>query len=332
MVHDENIFEFPIMLLPNEVIKLILKNVDWKTIYNIRLASKFFNSFVKTNLVSFPKPKMKILNISSFYNTNDTLKIYFSFFCEDKFINLDSFSISANSNEVEDIEYYLQKMNLSDIEYAWIKTTGKTIIFDILNRYFKSGTSVKSLYIEINNNPVFESFSIFIQKMKYINLLYLTNLCFSNYKIPKNYTLPMIGNLCNLFILECQCTHFVNSNMINNLFLKNDNLKEIKIYSKCNNFEIELLKNIKNRQDLCNGQEDNHKQYHIYLPKRSGIINNIEFEKYFPCRTYHMLDAIENFCHFGAIKHCRKCSTPKAVYFRYITPPKPIGIICELNK
>uniref|UniRef100_A0A0N5CFK2 F-box domain-containing protein n=1 Tax=Strongyloides papillosus TaxID=174720 RepID=A0A0N5CFK2_STREA len=308
MFSNNDTFVFPIMYLPNEVIRLILKNVDWRTLYKVKLVSKFFDTFVKSNLDFLQKPKMKILNMSSFYNKENTLEIYFSFFCEDKFINLERFSIPVDEIRVEEIEYYLKKMDLSDVEYVWVKTNGKTIVFDILNRYFKSGTSVQSLHIEVNNNPDFQIFSQFIQKMKYVNLLYLTNLCFTDKNIPKDYELPMIEKLSNLFLLECGCTCFVNCLMIKNLFINNKNLKQMKIYSKCNNFEVELVKNIKTRQDLCNNEEKSHKQYHIYLSHKNDIISNVEFIKYFPCGTYGMIDAIENYCTFGAIKNCQKCS------------------------
>uniref|UniRef100_A0A0K0FZF2 F-box domain-containing protein n=1 Tax=Strongyloides venezuelensis TaxID=75913 RepID=A0A0K0FZF2_STRVS len=317
------------MHLPNEVIKLILKNVDWRTLYKVKLVSKFFDTLVNSNLDFFQKPKMKMLNMSSFYNKEDTLEIYCSFFCEDKFINLERFSILIDEIKVDDIEYYLKKVNLFDIEYVWVKTNGKTIVFDILNRYFKPGTSVQSLHIEVNNNPDFQSFSQFIQKIRYVNSLYLKNLCFTDKNIPKNYELSMIEKLSNLFLLECRCTCLVNSLMIKNLFINNKSLKEVKIYSKCSNFEVDLVRNIKARQDLCNKDEKSHEKYHIYLPHKNGIINNVEFIKYFPCGTYSMLDTIENYCTFGATKACQKCSTSKAIFFTYIMPPKPIGIDCE---
>lgn len=65
MFSINNYSKFPITSLPPEVIKMILQKVDWKTIYNLRLVSKYFNSFILTNLDTLPKPIMTSLSISS---------------------------------------------------------------------------------------------------------------------------------------------------------------------------------------------------------------------------------------------------------------------------
>lgn len=100
MFAQDDSSNFFITSLPNEVLKLILQNVNWKTIYNIRLVSRFFNLFVLTNLDSLPKPRLMGLNISSFEMNNGSI------ICSCKLIN------SIKTISIENFNFSLQNVCL----------------------------------------------------------------------------------------------------------------------------------------------------------------------------------------------------------------------------
>lgn len=129
-----------------------------------------------------------------------------------------------------------------------VTITGETILFDILNKYFKNETIIDSLQINIQKSPCFQSFSSFIQKIRHVRYLWLNKLCFLSQSIPPDYTLPLIGFLNNLCLVECECTKFVNSKMITALYRNNKNLKRILVFSNCTDFEVKLIQYIGEKQ------------------------------------------------------------------------------------
>ncbi|CEF65022.1 Hypothetical protein SRAE_1000327500 [Strongyloides ratti] len=217
------------------------------------------------NLSCLPKPKMKEFKIKSFYETDSRIKISLLLNCEYNLMNINDVYISLDSKEIPEIENLFKKMDFTKVSFIEFDVTGKTIIFDILLQYFKQNSSIGTLIIDIKRSPIFESFSNFIKKLNYVSCLHLKKLCFSHENIPKNYILPMTKTMEYLFIEECQCTSFVNSEMINKLFSNNNNLKNIAIFSKCNTFQNDLFKSIRNRQKLSINQKINVINYTVYL-------------------------------------------------------------------
>uniref|UniRef100_A0A0K0E8D5 F-box domain-containing protein n=1 Tax=Strongyloides stercoralis TaxID=6248 RepID=A0A0K0E8D5_STRER len=265
MTCGNNNSSFPITLLPNEILKIVLKKVDWKTIISLRLTSTFFNNFIMKNLFSLPKPKMIEFKIKSFYETDNKIKVSLLFNCEYNLMNVNDIYISLNSKEIPEFENLFKKMDFTKVNFIEFDITGKTIIFDIISRYFQQNSSIGTLIIDIKRSPIFESFPNFIKKLKYVSCLHLKKLCFSYQTLPKSCLLPMTTTMEYLFIEECQCTSFVNPEMVNKLFFNNNNLKNIAIFSKCTTFQDDLFKNVRNRQKLTINQKNNHKNYIIYL-------------------------------------------------------------------
>lgn len=93
MSSNNIISNFSITSLPSEVIKIILQNTDWKTIYNMRLVSKFFNSLILTNFESLPKPLMTGLSISSTTKLDGTMYIEFFYLYENEYIKVEDIYI-----------------------------------------------------------------------------------------------------------------------------------------------------------------------------------------------------------------------------------------------
>uniref|UniRef100_A0A0N5BMG0 F-box domain-containing protein n=1 Tax=Strongyloides papillosus TaxID=174720 RepID=A0A0N5BMG0_STREA len=74
---------FPITLLPKKLIKVVLEKVDWRTLYNLRLVSKFFNTMIQENFNSFDKPKVNELYIDSSHRVADGMTwVKYSIRCE----------------------------------------------------------------------------------------------------------------------------------------------------------------------------------------------------------------------------------------------------------
>ncbi|CEF62206.1 F-box domain-containing protein [Strongyloides ratti] len=309
MSSNNIISNFSITSLPSEVIKIILQNTDWKTIYNMRLVSKFFNSLILTNFESLPKPLMTGLSISSTTKLDGTMYIEFFYLYENEYIKVEDIYIPNQNSEpkVMKIESFLKKMNLKYIVNFEIIVTGETIIFDILNKYFKDETIIDSLQINIQKSSCFKSFSIFIQKIKYVTYLWLNKLCFLNQSIPLNYTLPMIECLNNLCLVECECTKFVNSKMIMNLYRNNKNLKRILVFSNCTDFEVKLIQCIGERQSSCDGTKNCHGNCYIYLPLRNDMIFGSRMENYFPPNMYDISYPLEIDNTIIGVKECSKC-------------------------
>uniref|UniRef100_A0A0N5CIF4 FTH domain-containing protein n=1 Tax=Strongyloides papillosus TaxID=174720 RepID=A0A0N5CIF4_STREA len=156
----------------------------------------------------------------------------FLYLHENEYIKVEDVYIPIENNEprLQEMENLLLKMDLKNVMYFEIVVTGETIIFDVLDRYFKYGTTVESLQINIQKCPSFEGFSRFIRKIRYVTYLWLNKLCFLSQPIPVDFTLPMIDNLNNLCLVECECTKFVNPKMITNLNCNNKNLKRILVF------------------------------------------------------------------------------------------------------
>uniref|UniRef100_A0A0K0E0F7 F-box domain-containing protein n=1 Tax=Strongyloides stercoralis TaxID=6248 RepID=A0A0K0E0F7_STRER len=332
MTGKYNNFEVSISSLPSEILCIILKQVDWKTIYRVKAISKYFYTFVGKHLDSLPKPKVREFEISS-YSTKDTF-VEGYFLLENKanpiYINcrIDNLSQTNEGNEVED---YLMKIDLTNVGVGKIKTNGKSLVFDILNRYLKPGINVGFLEIEINKCHNLESFSSFIQKIKHVTFFHLTKLCFSHQTILSNYTLPMIEKMTFLKISECQCTKFVNPEMITKLFLNNNNLQWLDISSKCNDFDVELIQYMKSRQITCEGEGKLHKNFTICLPYRSDMNVQHEINKHFSCGKYIISNVSQNygnFNYFQATKLCTGCNCQMHIGIAYINIEESRKPVC----
>ncbi|CEF62002.1 F-box domain-containing protein [Strongyloides ratti] len=316
MTGKYNNFEVSFSSLPSEILCIILKQVDWKTIYNVKALSKFFYTFVAKNLDSLPKPKVREFEISS-YATKDT--IIEGFFLLENKINPICISCQVNnlsqSDKENEIENCLMRIDLTNVGVGKIKTNGKSFVFDILNRYLQPGINVGFLEIEINRCQNLESFSSFIQKIKHVTFFHLTKLCFSHQTI-----------------LKCQCTKFVNPEMITKLFLNNNNLQWLDISSKCSDFDVELIQNMKTRQILCEGEGKLHKNFTICLPYKRDMDVHHEITKHFSCGKYIISNISQNygnFNYFQATKLCTGCNCQMHIGIAYINIEESRKPICS---
>uniref|UniRef100_A0A0N5BBI0 F-box domain-containing protein n=1 Tax=Strongyloides papillosus TaxID=174720 RepID=A0A0N5BBI0_STREA len=57
--------KFSLTSLPDEIVKFVLEKLDWKTIYNLRLASKYLNAIILKDFYRFAKSEMRHLYIKS---------------------------------------------------------------------------------------------------------------------------------------------------------------------------------------------------------------------------------------------------------------------------
>uniref|UniRef100_A0A0N5CE07 SPASM domain-containing protein n=2 Tax=Strongyloides papillosus TaxID=174720 RepID=A0A0N5CE07_STREA len=279
--------------------------VDWKIIHNIRLVSKFFNDFVSSNIDNLPKPMMTSLSISSTYNPDEKMHIEFLYLHENEYIKVEDVYIPSENNEqrLPEMENLLLKMNLKNVMHFEIVVTGETIIFDVLDRYLKFGTTVESLQINIQKCPSFEGFSRFIRKI--------------SQPIPVDFTLPMIDNSNNLCLVECECTKFVNPKMITNLYCNNKNLKRILVFSNCTNMEYELIKVIKEKQELCSGKNGCHSNCYLYLPLRNNSIHDVEIINNFPLNAYDISSPLEMDNTIISVEKCSKCAASYGIALSY---------------
>ncbi|CEF64951.1 Hypothetical protein SRAE_1000320400 [Strongyloides ratti] len=273
------------------------------------------------NYEYLPKPKAIKIKITSSYNKNLLKKsVIFSCSCENKTIKLWEDCNIQENNKVEfpKIKRYLREVDLTNIEEVNIYSIGDGTSFDILNCYFKNNTTINSLEISSHECSSFSSFSNFIQKIRFINTLSFSKLCFLNQPIPSDYILPVIKKIKKLNIIECKCTNFVNSKMIQNLFLQNEDLKELSIFSKCNNFKNELIKEMKNRENVCNGDKDKHNEYVLILSQTSDFDFEKEFSQYFSVdvyENYHLSSSFNDI--ICAAKFCDECNSHSTITLSY---------------
>uniref|UniRef100_A0A0K0EUQ0 F-box domain-containing protein n=1 Tax=Strongyloides venezuelensis TaxID=75913 RepID=A0A0K0EUQ0_STRVS len=256
MEHERNTSTFILQLLPSEILKFVLNKVDWKTIYNLRLVSRFYNNFIKHNLYSLPKPKMEELTIKSIYTKYGT-KIKFYCTCENKDIKVNFFSPpNRKIIYIKKIEKYLKRIDLTSSSIIVIDIIGQSKVFEMYNRYFKEGSSVYNLTINVERCSEFDDFTSFIQKFKSITYMEMTKLCFSNKTIPLSYRLPIINDMESLSIVECQCTNFINFHMIGDILMSTKKLKFLILSSNSEDLEVVLKKNIRKRHTFLVGKEN----------------------------------------------------------------------------
>uniref|UniRef100_A0A0K0EWG1 F-box domain-containing protein n=1 Tax=Strongyloides venezuelensis TaxID=75913 RepID=A0A0K0EWG1_STRVS len=319
IISDNNNSNISITSLPSEIMRMVLQQVDWKTIHSIRLVSKFFNDFVSSNIDNLPKPMMTGLSISSTYNPDGKIYIEFLYLHENEYIRVKDVYIPCENNETRlpEMENLLKKMDLRNVMHFEIVVTGETIVFDVLDRYFKIGMTVESLQLNIQKCPSFEGFSRFIRKIRYVTYLWLNKLCFLSQPIPVDFTLPMIDNLTNLCLVECECTKFVNSKMITNLYLNNKNLKRLLVFSNCKNVEYELIGSIKEKQEFCSDKKDCHFNCYLYLPLRSNSIHDAEIINNFPPNAYEISFPPEIDNTIIGVKRCSKCTSVYGIALSY---------------
>uniref|UniRef100_A0A0K0EPT7 F-box domain-containing protein n=1 Tax=Strongyloides stercoralis TaxID=6248 RepID=A0A0K0EPT7_STRER len=290
MESHNDISLFPFELLPNEILKIVLKKVDWKTIYNLRLVSKFYDNFIKYNLSALPKPKMEELTIKSTYSKFGTIiKLYCT--CENKQIKVNYFSPpNKKIIYIEKIERYLKKMDLSNSAIIVMDIIGQSKIFEIFNRYFKQGSSVYNLTINAERCSEFEEFTTFIQKFKNITYMELTKLCFANKFIPLCYKLPIINEMESLSVVECQCTNFINFEMIGDILLSTKKLKFLILSSNSEDLEVVLKQNIKKRHSFLLGKDNNNVNNINDNINKIKEINEEELNREIPSKTYFIGD------------------------------------------
>uniref|UniRef100_A0A0N5BYW1 F-box domain-containing protein n=1 Tax=Strongyloides papillosus TaxID=174720 RepID=A0A0N5BYW1_STREA len=319
MISDNNNSNTSITSLPSEIVRMVLQKVDWKTIHNIRLVSKFFNDFVSSNIDNLPKPMMTSLSISSTHNPDGKMYIEFLYLHEKEYIKVEDVYIPSENNEprLPEMENLLIKMDLTNVMHFEIVVTGETIIFDVLDRYLKFGTTVESLQINIQKCPSFKGFSRFIRKIRYVTYLWLNKLCFLSQLIPLDFTLPMIDKLNNLCLVECECTKFFNPKMITNLYRNNKNLKRTLIFSNCKNMEYELIKVIKGKQEFCSGKKGCHSNSYLYLPLRNNSIHYAEIINNFPLNAYDISFPPEMDNTIIGVKECSKCAASYGIALSY---------------
>uniref|UniRef100_A0A0K0G1V4 F-box domain-containing protein n=1 Tax=Strongyloides venezuelensis TaxID=75913 RepID=A0A0K0G1V4_STRVS len=310
---------FPLTLLPNEIIKVVLEKVDWATLYNFRLVSKFFNAMILKDFNRFNKPKMNEFKVYSQYENNGMIKIRYFIICELGMKKLER----SYSNEAERdvlVEEYLNKVNLKHIKNFDIAVNSYSPVFKIIIDSFDYGTSVENFYFIINNSPVFKDFYNFLKKLNYIGHIYANKLCLSHSEIPPDISLPILHTLRHLFIVECECTKFINPTMMNNLFKYNKNLNALAIYSKTTSFEEDIIRNIKRRHDHCTHEPNNHKETTINLARRSDYNKEREFHRFFPCGTYPMTLDLPIFNSIKVNKKCNECNCNNliSIYFLHM--------------
>uniref|UniRef100_A0A0N5B9Q3 F-box domain-containing protein n=1 Tax=Strongyloides papillosus TaxID=174720 RepID=A0A0N5B9Q3_STREA len=316
MAAEDTFSTLSITSLPNEVLRIIFTKLDWKSIYKTRLTSKFFNTFITSNIKYLPKPRLLSLDISSFEESDGSIKFSYKLTNSLKTIEFKSFYLSEDENKIEKLKNYLSRLDLTNGISLCINTTGKAIIFDLLNGYFQENTKFYYLKLFIDKNQEFESFSSFIQKMKYIVYFHIIKICFQDQIIPQDYTLPMVDKMRSLTISECDCTNFVNPLMISKLFSNNKELGTIEILSKCYKFQENLLENIKNRQEICDGS-DNHRNYTLTFSHQSLMGAFDDVRNFFPCGSYHIVPYREKAGKFDACKRCDKCNHDNLITFQY---------------
>uniref|UniRef100_A0A0N5B998 F-box domain-containing protein n=1 Tax=Strongyloides papillosus TaxID=174720 RepID=A0A0N5B998_STREA len=313
---------FPIDSLPGDVLLVILRKLEWGDIYNIRLTTKYLNFFVVENYERLPKSEAIEIKISSCYRENEPFKrVEFSCICADKSIEILEDVVIGGNNEIifPKIKRYLREVDLTNVESVEISTVGDSIVFDILSPYIENGGTIKSLTITANKCPSFSSFSNFIQKIRYVEVLIFSKLCFPNQEIPSDYVLPMIDKMTNLHITECSCTHFVNKKMILDIFDNNEDLTDLTILSKCTDFKGELIEKIKEREIMCYDDETNHDKYVLCLPETCRIDPQREYVKYFSENFTEMRSRIGAFNDIICVsRYCSPCKKHSTITLSYM--------------
>uniref|UniRef100_A0A0N5C1P3 F-box domain-containing protein n=1 Tax=Strongyloides papillosus TaxID=174720 RepID=A0A0N5C1P3_STREA len=330
---SNRISENPFLLLPHSLVKATFNRLYWTDIRNLKKVSRFFNNFITQNNTLLPRPRLSDLKITS----NSTKKYTY---LKATFIMMDNnkkFGLServpnecTNYNSLR-INSILERFDLTNIQSIRIKSKGREVIFQVMNNHFKDETTVNFLELTIVRCPNFDVFSAFMGKMKYVTNLVITRICFTNEtEVPNNYILPFVRNMTSISVAECNCRiHFINPQMIDNLFISNPRLQLISFHSKLKDFDIKVVECIKDRQLYCSidssedGECQQHKNFLIILPFKVGIDITDEFIRFFGDGPYYISEYslnTDNLCYFSVQYHCEVCMRLKIIRLLYTVP------------
>uniref|UniRef100_A0A0N4ZGL7 F-box domain-containing protein n=1 Tax=Parastrongyloides trichosuri TaxID=131310 RepID=A0A0N4ZGL7_PARTI len=306
--------------LPPEILKHIFTYVDWVTLKNIRLTCKQFYYIVKKNIRDMQKPTLFYLSIESAVRENGSREIKLNYECEGYAPYSDQLTNDCLEEwkKLKDLEKLLSKTNLRYINEMEIKIHGNTKIFNVINRYFKPGTSFTCLCIYIYNSPVFKGFAEFMSKIKYVREFWLPHLCFQNQSIPQNYVLPIDKYITRLTFKECPCTPFINAKMIKYFIENNPELYYLNLSTYRRHYERDVIKTIMNQLKKntigCSPHD-------FYISFRTiGISYNLEneFHNHFFGTDYRLKEIDEEFDipYYKASLPCGSCNEEKVITVR----------------
>uniref|UniRef100_A0A0N5BC98 F-box domain-containing protein n=1 Tax=Strongyloides papillosus TaxID=174720 RepID=A0A0N5BC98_STREA len=96
--NESDYIQFPLTLLQDKIVKLVLEKHNWQTIYQLRLSSRYFNAMIVKDTDRFAKRAMRYLFVKSTIDGNSVMKADYFTGCELKNFRLER--IYSDNHEV----------------------------------------------------------------------------------------------------------------------------------------------------------------------------------------------------------------------------------------
>uniref|UniRef100_A0A0N4ZZA3 F-box domain-containing protein n=1 Tax=Parastrongyloides trichosuri TaxID=131310 RepID=A0A0N4ZZA3_PARTI len=222
--------------LPVEVIVNILVFLPFRSITNLMKVSKKFYNIIGRNYQKVNKLDIEYFSIESIHKENNNERYKLHIVVQDSEVYPSNKRI-INENDIEpyEIEKYLKRLIFKKTVGMVMVMKHVYVIFDILYKYVKGGTTLDKIYLYIEKSPVEESFKKFINSIKNISVIHIDRLCFYPMTTRNEFNfLEKFNTLQRISINQCHCTRYISGDIIKKLIRNNVFLKRIKIIAyKC---------------------------------------------------------------------------------------------------
>uniref|UniRef100_A0A0N5C0L4 F-box domain-containing protein n=1 Tax=Strongyloides papillosus TaxID=174720 RepID=A0A0N5C0L4_STREA len=235
-------------LLSDDAIFLILSELSWKDILNVKLVSRRFYGIIHEKYQQLNRRTVHGILIK--YNKNYKsypirLDIIF-----DSVIDGDSRIIPfsyhrkiINIQSGEELSKLLKMFDLKNFNYLVVPATDDFDIFDIMGKSFQIGTKISALTISKVAEKDFRSFRVFIEKFSSIKNLCIEHICSPSTEAKDIYldlSLSSLDTIEHFCISECNATKILSVDMVTKLLERNLNLKSLDIGT----WDIEFIESL----------------------------------------------------------------------------------------
>uniref|UniRef100_A0A0N5BEZ3 F-box domain-containing protein n=1 Tax=Strongyloides papillosus TaxID=174720 RepID=A0A0N5BEZ3_STREA len=225
-------------VLSDDALLLILSELSWKDILNVKLVSRRFYGIIHVNYHRLPR--RRVLDLSIKYNgTCGKYPFYFKMGVmtvqngSSGVVQYDSYSRVDRFKNDEELSSSLKMVDLRNLDKFNVPVADNIDIFSILNRSFQVGTKIGVLNIPKLSDKDLKSFQTFVEKLSSVKEIVVNEICAHSTEakdVSKLLSsLASFNTIEKFHIHECSSTKILSAGIIIELLRRNPDIKSLSI-------------------------------------------------------------------------------------------------------
>uniref|UniRef100_A0A0N5CCV8 F-box domain-containing protein n=1 Tax=Strongyloides papillosus TaxID=174720 RepID=A0A0N5CCV8_STREA len=221
-------------ILSDDALLLILSELSWKDILNVKLLSRRFYGVIHRN--NHRLERRGVVDLSIKYNGNCGEYPFFIKMGDttvrnesSDVIQHDSYSKINRFKSCEELSSFLKMVDLRNIDKLNVPFADNHDIFGILNRSFQVGSNIGTLNILKLSEKDLKSFQTFIGKLSSVKKMFVEDICAHSTEMKDDFSLlsslTSFNTIEYLDIFECHKTMILSADMAIDLLRRSQNIK-----------------------------------------------------------------------------------------------------------